>query len=101
MLKRTPATTLFAQIRTRLYPSEIPLTAARSAVGRPGDLKWEVNPARLERLTHIDRTDVAQKRAGYRTVKRSSWSTMPSALRSSTRQSPARSLLIVLRLYVR
>jgi hypothetical protein len=56
---------------------------------------------RLERLTHIDRTDVAQKRGGYRTVKRSSWSTVPSARRSSTRQSPARSLLIVLRLYVR
>ena len=37
----------------------------------------------------------------YRTVKRSSWSTVPSALRSSTRQSPARSLLMVLRLYVR
>jgi hypothetical protein len=37
----------------------------------------------------------------HRTVKRSSWSTVPSALSSSTRQSPTRSLLIVLRLYVR
>jgi general stress protein 26 len=37
----------------------------------------------------------------HRTVKRSSYSTAPSALRSSTRQSPTRSLLMVLRLYVR
>lgn len=42
-----------------------------------------------------------QKRADYRTVKRCSRSTAPSALRSSTRQSPTRSLLMVLRLYVR
>ena len=40
---------------------------------------------------------VVRRRSLHRTVKRSSRSTAPSALRSSTRQSPARSLLMVLR----
>ena len=40
-------------------------------------------------------------RRRYRTVKRTSWSREPSALRSSTRHSPADSLLILIRLYVR
>jgi hypothetical protein len=37
----------------------------------------------------------------YRTVKRTSWSTAPSVLRSSTRHPSTGSLLMVVRLYVR